>query len=50
MTLSATMEYDEFDGVWMCLCVRKMMRESLWVSDEPLNQDHGVLDRACWLD
>ena len=47
VTLSALIVYDEVDGVWMCVCVRMMMRESLWASNEPLNRDHGVLDRAC---
>ena len=50
MTLSAPMGYDEVDGVWMCVCACMMMRESLWASDEPLDQVLGVLDRACWLD
>ena len=47
VTLSALMVYDKVDGVWMCVCLCAMMRESLWASDEPLDQDYGVLDRAC---
>ena len=44
VTLSAPMVYDEVDGVWMCVCVCMMMKESLWASDEPLDRNHGVLD------
>ena len=32
--------------VYVCM----MMWESLWGLDEVLDQIHGVLDGACWLD
>ena len=47
MTLSAPMKYDEFDGVWMFVCVCMMMREAF---DGLLDWDNQLLDRVNRLD
>ena len=47
VTLSAPMEFGEFDGVWMCVCVCMMMREAF---DRLLDQNKLLLDRVNKLD
>ena len=56
MTLSAPMEFGEFDGVWMCVCVCMMIREAfdglldqnklLFYRVNKLNQSSSILHFA----